>query len=73
MGVAQWPVSIAFVQLSLALAHNHDGLILTWEGHGQGGLFVSVQSQKPIIVNPVLGQLRHRITDLENCHDGGVQ
>jgi hypothetical protein len=37
-GVAQWPVSIAFVQLSLALAHNHDGLILTWEGHGQGRL-----------------------------------
>jgi hypothetical protein len=26
------------VQLSLALAHNHDGLILTWEEHGQGGL-----------------------------------
>jgi hypothetical protein len=34
----KWPVSIAFVQLSLALAHNHEGLILTWEGHGQGGL-----------------------------------
>jgi hypothetical protein len=39
------------VQLSLALAHNHDGLILTWEGHEQGEL----QSQKPIIVNQYLG------------------
>ena len=42
-------------------------------GAWTGTAFVSVQSRKPIIVSPVLGQLRHRITDLDKSHDGGVQ
>jgi hypothetical protein len=42
-------------------------------GAWTGRAFVSVQSQRPFIVNPVLGQLRHRITDLDSSHDGGVQ